>query len=782
MPRQRQRTARGGVRPRTLLLAVAAVTVALVAAGGVFVLTKGGKGDEGPQGPPARLAAGIFAADPAAKTDGRDQELNAVAAADSTVVAIGGEYDNVAYRAQFLVSTDEGRSFRPAAVRAADGAEPPGAEVPAHLVGTAHGWVALGTRFGGSVLWTSPDGRTWTRQPNVPAFGPKDRVNRVAGTRSGFVAVGANSARGDFTDATPVVWLSPNGRNWERLAGNQLNMSAGGGTLSLLNVAVNGDIVIAQGIRVKNPKKPLPLSVVWRSADGGRTWQETPIPAPKGTVGLSVSAMPSGFFAVREINEKSGKHGLAFVSADGASWAKAGELQVPGYRRVSWLTASPQGIAALVTADQRTVVLRSADGKTWQNSGTLPLSANRAVRQFALTTNQTVMVGRDNTGKDANALLAVRTAQGAEVPVDLSRIPGARQPDQAVQALTAVGGTIAAVGGTNGAAAVWTSGDGATWRRSEPTGNAFDRPGQQRLLDVTSGGRGWLAVGYGGVRPLRPLVVTSRDGASWRAADGDAAFKGESKTPLVTYGAAAGPKGYVIVGEDGLSAATWFSADLSTWKRGGAENETDLEQRRGANRWMRGVVGGPFGFVAVGGLTEGDAAPGGAGSGRRPAVWASADGTTWKLSKPPLPAGVREGWLPYIAARGNVLLAAGTGLTSTGRRPLAYLSGDGGATWQEVRVPTKLGSGDVVVTELTATPSGFVLAGTVGRPGTSDVVVWTAPDGRSWTYDNPAGTGLNGRGDQEITGLAAFGGNLIATGTTADHNGRQPTLWRRPLP
>jgi hypothetical protein len=785
VPRQRQRSARRrGGRARTLLLTVAVATVALLAAGGIFVLTKGGGEEKGrPQGTSARLAGGIFGPDPAAKTDGRDQELNAVAALGSTVVAIGGESDNVAYRPQFLVSTDEGRSFRLADVRAADGAEAPPAEIPTHLVGTTHGWVALGSRLGGSVLWTSGDGRAWTRQPNVAAFGPKDRVNGLIGTKSGFIAVGANSANGDFKDAAPVVWLSPNGRSWERRAGNQLNMSARGGALSLVNVAVNGDLVIAQGIRVKNPAKDRPdaHAVVWRSADGGRTWQETPIPAPKGTAGLNVAATPSGFLAAREVHDKSGDHAVTFVSADGASWEKTGELRFSGYVRVSRLSASSQGVAALVAADQRYVVMRSADGKTWRNSGTVPLGAGRTVQQFALATNQTIVVGRDRAGQnDADALLAVRTAQGAEVPVDLSRVAGAQQNDQDVRALAVgAGGKVAAVGSSNGAGAVWTSTDGAAWNRATSAGGAFDRPGQQRLLDVTTGDQGWLAVGYSGVVPFRPLVVTSKDGATWQAADGAAAFKATAKTALATYGAAAGPKGYVIVGEEGLSAATWFSTDLKSWQRGGAARKEDLAARGGANRWMRAAVGGPFGFVAVGGLTSGSRTD---RPGRRPAVWTSADGSGWRLQELRLPAGASEGWLPYVVAKGNVLLAAGTAVTSAGRRPFGYLSVDGGRSWRATQPTAKPGSGDVSVTGVTATPSGFVVAGTTGRPGTSDVVTWTSPDGGSWTYDSPAGVGLNGRGDQDIAALAAVGTNLVAVGTNADHVGREPTLWRRPLP
>ncbi|MFB9837495.1 hypothetical protein, partial [Actinoallomurus acaciae] len=82
------------------------------------------------------------------------------------------------------------------------------------------------------------------------------------------------------------------------------------------------------------------------------------------------------------------------------------------------------------------------------------------------------------------------------------------------------------------------------------------------------------------------------------------------------------------------------------------------------------------------------------------------------------------------------------------------------------------------VTAATATPGGFVLAGTAG----SDVVTWSSADGRTWRATRPHGLGLDGPGVQELDGLTVVGANLLAVGFTGDYRTDRPTLWRTPMP
>jgi hypothetical protein len=762
---------------KPILLVGAGLLVLALIAGGVVLLTGSGPLHHSTTGPAARLAGTTFAPDPAAKADGRDQELLGVASSGSIVVAVGGETETADYRPEFLVSSDGGRSFRLADVRAADGAEPGYGDAPRVVAGSNGAWVALGGSHAGTAVWTSRDGASWTRQPDSTGavFG-RDKITRVTRTASGFVAVGDTSRTGDYSDAVPVVWLSADGRQWQRLGNDQLKMSLPGGPLSLIDVAAHGDLVIAYGW-TNDRKGRVVKDGVWRSSDGGRIWAPADVPHPKGTAGpgIAIGATPTGFVAGRNAHGESEQYGVVLTSADGASWRTAGEIHLPGYGGLQRFASSDRGLVAVIGGDKKVLLARSADAAAWQNGGEVPTPSGRTVQGVAVTAGATVVAGREDDGQDSDALLAVRDTLGQEVPVDVAAVPGAARPDQTVTSIAASANLRVAVGGTNGDGAVWTSPDGVRWARAGDAGGALARPGRQRLINVAPGAAGWLAVGYD---RDRPLAVTSPDGANWRAAPGFDPGPGH----VATYAAASGRTGYVIVGESGFSAGTWFSADLKSWRPG---DDGDLTGTRTANRWMRGVVAGPSGFVAVGGLS--DPAVKDAPQGR-PAVWTSTDGVKWTLKRLPQPSGALEGWFDRVAARGGTLVATGSATTASGRTAFAFTSSDGGASWQEVGLPKAGQDGadssdrSSTATALTATSHGFVIAGAAGRPGRADVVLWTSADGRAWTAEAQQGTGLSGRGDQWLTGLTTAGADLLGVGITADHRGEQPTLWRRSVP
>ncbi|WP_433332696.1 hypothetical protein [Spirillospora sp. CA-294931] len=769
------------VNAKPILIVVGAVAaVALVAAGGLVVF---GGGDDKPEkaDATAKLAGTVFARDPASAADGRNQQLTGVAAAGSTVVTVGGEADARSSRGQFLVSTDGGRSFKPAAVQGPDGGEPGDGEVPRLVTASPKGWLAIGGRPGGGAVWTSPDGQTWKRQPdvNVTSFGPADRVKRLVASGAGYLAIGEHTRKGDFSDAEPAVWISSDGQRWEGRAGQQIGLPIKQGSVNLLEAAGSGNTLLLEGLHTI--KKGQAGRRVWKSDDGGKTWAESKVPAPKGTVGLMIAGGPSGFLAMRDV--KGGKQisGVAFTSKDGASWTQAGNLQASGYQRVASAAADEKGYAAVVVRGKDILISRSPDAKTWQDAGSLPVQAGRTPQGTVLSADQTVLVGYDNgpdTGGDVNGLLSVWDARGTQVLADLGKVPGAVRPDHTVTAVAATGTQAVAVGSASGNGAVWSSQDGAAWTRGQGDATAFNRPGPQQLLSVTGGKAGWLAVGTDQVAPRRPYVVTSADLGSWQAADGSEHFEPARNTTLATYSAASGPAGYVIVGEDGLSASTWFSADLKSWERGKSAGKSSLEALPNSNRWMRGVTAAQSGFVAVGGLRDPAV---GAGPAARPAVWTSPDGRQWTLQQLGLPAGLAEGGLGAIAAKGNLLVAAGNAASGAGPAVFAYVSADGGKTWKETKLPVPDGTKDLQVSSVTATPQGFSVTGTAGAAGRTDVVTWTSADGNAFQSALPTGTGLGGPGTQEITGQAPFKDAVIGVGRNADQKGEQPVLWSRPV-
>jgi hypothetical protein len=772
-------------RKRAILIGVGAgVALGALVGAGVVVLSGSGGTKTGDKVPPAQLAAQVFPPDPAATRQGRDQRLTDVAALQSTVVAVGSESDTLGTRAQFLVSTDGGRTFHAAASHSTTGAAAAFGDTPRFVAGGTAGWVAIGSQAGSPSVWTSKDGTDWTKQPSNAgaAFGAHDRIWRLTSTASGFIAVGDTSSKGDFSDARPVVWLSPDGRQWQRIADSQLPMTVPSGYLSLPEVVANGNSVIVHAFGATPGGTPGSIDSVWASSDGGHSWQKSATPAETPiSFGITLGATSGGFLLARTAVSGKQRKGQVLQSSDGMQWKQIGEIDLPGYQAMLRLTGSGSGLVATVQGSGGKLLLaRSADGRSWQAAG----QASGSLAQTAATASTTILVGDQQAdGFDSDAL-DLFDAQGNSVPLDLRGVPGAKPADQIVNALAAgttagstAGGSAGtgtgtgrqvAVGSSNGDAAIWTSADGRQWTRAQ---TGLPAPGQRRLLGAVSGPAGWLAVGYGNKAQTQPLVEYSPDGTAWHP---DTVFHPDG---LSLFGATVGPDGYVIVGDAGNSAETWHSTDLKNWSRGSSAAQGDLEGGATSAHWMHAVVGGQFGYVAAGGYNDPSAPP---GSAQRPAVWTSSDAKTWALQRLPIPAGSTQASLHQLAAKGNTIVATGTAAISTGWTVFAEISADGGRTWRQSTLPEP--GPNAIVTALTVTPKGWVVAGSSGPYGQAAVILWTSTDTRTWTAEHPEGAGLSGNSDNWLTAMTPVGGDLLATGVTADYQGERPTIWRRPLP
>jgi hypothetical protein len=210
--------------------------------------------------------------------------------------------------------------------------------------------------------------------------------------------------------------------------------------------------------------------------------------------------------------------------------------------------------------------------------------------------------------------------------------------------LVAVGRDGPAVDG-EGDAAVWTSRDGLNWSRVPHDESVFGGPGEQRMLSVTAGGPGLVAVGFEtpvGLLGRDAAVWTSIDGLDWSRVPHDADVFGGESAQMVSV--TAGGPGLVAVGSDGLStfdssaqpfdepsvaAAVWTSVDGLEWSRV-PHNEVifgGLSEQSMASV----TVGGP-GLVAVG-RTSAELPNLNLGPGRSErfdaAVWTSPDGLIW---------------------------------------------------------------------------------------------------------------------------------------------------------
>lgn len=172
------------------------------------------------------------------------------------------------------------------------------------------GWVAVGADLkGNGVVWVSSDGRAWQRIEDddlLWADRPVDTWDVKAGG-PGLVVVGIEG--GETSDAVSAVWVSPDGFAWERLPNN----AVGGAGLFYLSV----DPPTGRMVTFSRPPTDVPLDITpgqaWTSTDG-ITWVGSSIPSTPvtgqavwdGDVILAVSRGQDGGDAAMWLSEDDG--------------------------------------------------------------------------------------------------------------------------------------------------------------------------------------------------------------------------------------------------------------------------------------------------------------------------------------------------------------------------------------------------------------------------------------------------------------------------------------------
>ena len=792
---------RGAVLITTMIVCgVAAVVISNVNSGG----------PAGPAPPPAALgfapatlAGGQFTV--AASGRGISQTLGQVASDGAEIVAVGSQDGARIARAQFFVSADNGATWAMGTVRTPAGGPPPPGYGASFVAGGNGAWAALGP---GSI-WTSPDGRTWTLASTTGLpLRPGDQISVLKRTAAGFIAVGTNVPASAQTQAqaqaSPVVFLSANGLDWQRLGAQQLRLAAGTAQVAgLSGAAVNGSRILIAGHVTVTTGRPgrtrtIPASAAWLSTDGGRTWTLA-VPPPGGggqpltsgaqalTSGAQplisgVAAVGSGFVLLRPATAAKKPAIDVYRSPNGTAWTFAATLTAPAGFTAGLVNGAPAGAVVTGQAGQTLTAFVTGDGTSWRQDPAFGAAAAEDVSGVAIAGNGAAIAAGTTAG-DPDSRQPLLTLLNQPSQVVMARIPGAVDPELAVNALAASNGMQVAVGSANGFPAAWTSVDGgSSWRPAVgQTPAVLGRPGIQQLTSVTHGLAGWLAVGHvTAAAAEHPVVIASADGQVWSAADGAAAF---TESGLYPEQAVAGTSGYVIVGYQVTGgrtiAAAWWSADLAGWQRAAdavsAPGGPGALDGPGASRQMLAVTAGPQGFVAVGSAGAGAAA------------WTSASGQAWTELNLPLPAGATRTVLNHVASRGRLVVAVGTALTAAGQQvPFAARSSDGGATWTESTLPVSTLPVSTLpvaaVTALTAAGNEFIATGTFGAtPGHQDVVVWTSASGSAWKAATPGGPGLTGPGIQAITALTTSGDTVTGVGFSASPNGEQPVFWQSPI-
>ena len=265
-------------------------------------------------------------------------------------------------------------------------------------------WIAVGARTCVATgEWTfdctapvarSADGITWSVVGQVPiatayvppTSGPEVGLVGVAVGPDGFVAIGYHRAG----DAQPVMaipdgvaWSSADGTAWQ-----PVTLGDGARPSAVVRVAdawlIGGVVHGAAG----------PQGAIWRSVDG-RTWTRSNEPAVTDVGGYVDTGEDPGAGGIRAFarngstvlagGQVCADTGLpcvaaAWVSDDGIAWQRVGPL--PAAERIDGVAVLGSGFVATalrcpMSGQCATVVLRSADGRTWTTvPGDLPESAS----------------------------------------------------------------------------------------------------------------------------------------------------------------------------------------------------------------------------------------------------------------------------------------------------------------------------------------------------------------------------------------------------------------------
>ncbi len=778
--------------PAIVLVAVAVLALALLTGHGPKFgpLTANQHRTPNTVAPQLPLAAVTFDTYPGQQQRGVFQTINRVVAAGNTIVTMGSQTSDGVVRQQFLVSANAGASWQLAPVRAAGGGQ--GVQAPlghpaALLAGGPGGWVAVGPQ----AIWTSPSGLTWTLAAThgISPQLPGDSVWVITKTADGFLAAGTGSANGAGHGATQaVIWTSRDGVTWQRMTAAQLGLAGPGETvLNISYATAQGNATVISGTVARGGTS---YDAAWLSTSDGAAWTRVTIPVDHGA-GTAIAGLGfdgSGLIAVRPGRTASGAaDGIAYFSPDGQEWQYSATIDPVGGWSPSLVKGSDYGFVVTGTSASGQLVgyTSTGTGTTWLPTGLLGNEAAESVVGATVAQAGTIVaVGYSAASKiGQQPVFLEASTDGTVRPVELAGIAGATVPEVAIHSTAVAGGVQIAVGSANGYPAVWRKTTGGAWTLVSSL--ALTQPlagdGLRALTSVTHGSAGWLAVGAPG-----PVVLTSADGTVWGVAGGNIT---QDLTGVSAVAATSGPAGYVIVGKlvaagGSCVADVWWSPNLTNWTRAHDVNDTTGSSQ------VLAVAAGAHGFVSVGSHDG------------KPAVWTTANGTSWKTIVLPVPekgagevGGAATAVLQQVAINGNRVVAlgqampattgagttgagtTGAGTTGAGTVPFAELSVDGGATW--LQVPFSSPGPDTTFTALTAAGSaGFTAAGMFGQPGQQDVALWTSADGASWKPSQSSG--LDGSEAWQIDALAPSGSAVTGIATIVTQQGQQAVTFTLP--
>lgn len=313
----------------------------------------------------------------------------------------------------------------------------------------------------------------------------------------------------------------------------------------LADVAAVGDRLVAVGYTFVDGAW---TADAWSSTDALH-WSLAAIDRRPGSFAVSVAVAPSGaFVAVGRV----GSAPAAWTSADGSAWmvadvrrletgARAGEAE-----RMTTVYPTPGGLLAGGSAgpelgDRRARLWRTTDGTSWD-----PVADDAAFEGGEIVAlgmgaappgaGRFIALGRIGTGQRATSSVSWTSGDGATWT-------RSNDPQLAGGLVAAVvQGTLAgwlAVGSDSDEreAVAWTSIDGIAWTRAPREESRLHSGEKIRMTDVISTPAGFVGIGnFVGVQYGEGTSWVSEDGLTWRRAPAQASLGQGEPEAIVSWG------------------------------------------------------------------------------------------------------------------------------------------------------------------------------------------------------------------------------------------------------
>ena len=187
----------------------------------------------------------------------------------------------------------------------------------AAVVATDRGWMVVGSGGLDARVATSQDGVTWAddRPEDMTSDTHDLAVQDVAYDGRTFAAGGYSSAL-EYREDRAVVWISEDGRRWERVADEAFEIPAASGITSIV-AGETGFVAIGEE-RIAEGDDPA-FAVAWHSPDGS-DWEQARLGPQDSGSPLSVTANSAGYVVHGAWFDGTASHVRLWTSADGIAW------------------------------------------------------------------------------------------------------------------------------------------------------------------------------------------------------------------------------------------------------------------------------------------------------------------------------------------------------------------------------------------------------------------------------------------------------------------------------